>query len=291
MADVVTFAREHWDVSDDSETAEDAAHALERGSLLFFPHLPFAIADDERALFSPAILTTSKNASFDPATGTVGGTTLDGDPRRRLQEMMARFSGQAERLVRSLVPRYRDEVQRARASFRPAEIAGRATSWRKDDTRLHVDAFPASPTQGRRILRVFTNVNPEGRARSWRIGEDFESIAGRFGGALRVPWPGSAAILRALHVTKTRRTPYDALMLQLHDRRKEDDAYQRSSPQTAIDFPPGSTWVAFTDQVSHAAMAGQHQLEQTFLLPVHAMQSEHRSPLRVWERLKNRRLA
>src|SRR3954451_16357318 len=121
MADVVTFARERGDAPDDSETAEAAAHALERGSLLFFPHLPFAIANDERGLFSPEILTTSKNASFDPATGTVGGTMLDSEARRRLQEMMARFSGQAERLVRSVVPRYRDDVQRARASFRPAE--------------------------------------------------------------------------------------------------------------------------------------------------------------------------
>ena len=28
--------------------------------------------------------------------------------------------------------------------FRPAEVAGRLTTWRKDDTRLHIDAFPAS---------------------------------------------------------------------------------------------------------------------------------------------------
>src|SRR4030095_15398312 len=138
----------------------------------------------------------------------------------------------------------------------PAEIAGRASSWRKDDTRLHVDAFPASPTQGRRLLRVVSNGNPEGRARAGRIGEDFAPIAARFAGAVRMPWPASSSILRALRVTKSRRTAYDALMLQLHDRMKQDERYQRTSPQTAIDFPPGSTWVGFTDQVSHAAMAG-----------------------------------
>ena len=37
--------------------------------------------------------------------------------------------------------------------------------------------------------------------------------------------------------------------------------------------------MAFTDQVSHAAMAGQYQLEQTFLLPVEAMSDPERSPL------------
>ena len=35
-----------------------------------------------------------------------------------------------------------------------------------------------------------------------------------------------------------------------------------------MDLPAGSTWMTFTDQVSHAAMAGQYQFEQTFLLPV-----------------------
>ena len=61
-------------------------------------------------------------------------------------------------------------------------------------------------------------------------------------------------------------------------------------PRTPIDFPAGSTWIAFTDQVSHAAVAGQYQLEQTFLLPVDAMQRPERSPLRILERMKGRRL-
>lgn len=72
---------------------------------------------------------------------------------------------------------------------------------------------------------------------------------------------------------------------------KADVEYQASAPQTRIDFPPGSTWMAFTDQVSHAAMAGQYQVEQTFLLPIEAMLDEQRSPLRVLERIIGRRLA
>jgi 3-deoxy-D-manno-oct-2-ulosonic acid (Kdo) hydroxylase len=57
-----------------------------------------------------------------------------------------------------------------------------------------------------------------------------------------------------------------------------------------VDFPSGSTWIAFTDAVSHAAMAGQYQFEQTFLLPVAAMVDETRSPLRILEQLKGRQL-
>jgi hypothetical protein len=98
-------------------------------------------------------------------------------------------------------------------------------------------------------------------------------------------------VLALLRVTKTPRSAYDALMLQLHDAMKSDADFQRTAPQTLVDFPAGSTWLAFTDQVGHAATAGQYQLEQTFLLPVAAMSQPDRSPLRVLERLKGRRLA
>ena len=148
----------------------------------------------------------------------------------------------------------------------------------------------STPSGGRRILRVFSNVNPEGRARGWRIGGEFETVARRFAPELRLPLPGTGHLLSLLRVTKTRRSPYDALMLQLHDRMKADEEFQTRSPQTAIDFPAGSTWIAFTDQVSHAATAGQYQLEQTFLVPVQTMLDEQRSPLRILERLKARRL-
>jgi hypothetical protein len=91
-------------------------------------------------------------------------------------------------------------------------------------------------------------------------------------------------------VTKSRRSAFDSLMLQLHDRMKADADYQVRAPQSRVDFPAGSTWVAFTDQVSHAAMAGQYQLEQTFLVPLGAMLDERQSPLRILERLKGRSL-
>jgi len=102
---------------------------------------------------------------------------------------------------------------------------------------------------------------------------------------------GSAAVLRLLRITKSRRSAYDALMLQLHDAMKGDAVYQAEASQTSIDFPSGSTWIAFTDAVSHAAMAGQYQLEQTFLLPVAAMIEPERSPLRILERIKGCALA
>jgi hypothetical protein len=274
----------------DSADAARTIASLERGDVLFLPRLRFAVHPDESVLFTPAILGSSKNASYDPVSGRVAGTTATGSDARALQSLMRRFSDAALALVNAVCPSYQTRIERRRASFRPAEIAGRQTTWRKDDTRLHVDSFPATPSGGKRILRVFTNVNPDGRVRAWRVGGDFEAVASRFASQLRLPWPGSAQLLRVFHITKTKRSAYDALMLQLHDRMKADDDFQSHTPQTAIDFPAGSTWMAFTDQVSHAAMAGQYQLEQTFLLPIGAMSEPDRSPLRVLERLKGRRL-
>jgi len=279
-----------WNGATDPAIRSAATDALEAGAVIFLPDLRFQVLPAEIGLFTPAILGAAKNASFDPSSGKLGGTAVDGSDAATLRAMMERFSSGAAALVDGLLARYKGRATRGRASFRPAEIAGRKTTWRKDDSRLHVDSFPATPTGGRRILRVFTNVNPEGRARAWRVGDDFAAVAGRFGAQLRLPVPGSGYVLALLHVTKSPRTAYDALMLQLHDRMKEDDAFQRESPQTAVDFPAGSSWLAFTDQVSHAAMSGQYQLEQTVLLPVDAMARPERSPLRILERLKGRSL-
>jgi hypothetical protein len=283
---LVRLDHRRWGVDGGLPAGVDAPAGLEEGAVLLLPELGFEIHPEERRHFSPS-LAVAKNISFDPGTSRVGGVAR---PDASLAAMLQRFSEAAGSLVDALLPAYRGRLQRARASFRPAEIAGRQTSWRHDDTRLHIDSFPATPVQGRRILRVFTNVNPEGRSRSWRIGEPFEAVAARFGGQLHLPLPFTSTLLRLARITKSRRTPYDALMLQLHDRMKADLAYQAGCPQTTIDFPAGCTWIAFTDRVSHAAMAGQYQLEQTFLLPVEAMLRSEWSPLRVLERIKGRRL-
>jgi hypothetical protein len=280
-----------WDLSPAPGLIAEATDKLEQGFVLFLSELAFPIDAGEAGVFSPAILSSSKNASYEPSSGRVSGTTLSGSDLERLQKLMQRFSEAASLVVHRLFPAYSSRLRLARASFRPAEIAGRPSSWRKDDTRLHIDSFPSSPVQGERILRLFTNVNPSGRPRSWRIGGEFEAVARRFLRSLSMPVPGTAAILQALRITKSRRTPYDAMMLQLHDCMKRDVEFQEQSQQEAVEFPAGSTWVAFTDQVSHAATAGQYQLEQTLLLPVSAMAEEARSPLRILERLTGRTLA
>jgi hypothetical protein len=79
-------------------------------------------------------------------------------------------------------------------------------------------------------------------------------------------------------------------MLQLHDLAKADLEYQRTCPQRAVDFMPGTSWICFSDQVMHAVMSGQFMFEQTYRLPLSVIAEPDASPLRVLERLTDRRL-
>lgn len=291
MTDVVTLAVASWNQPCPPAARQEAMPALESGNVLLLPQLAFPIQDGEERFLSPSVAAQAKNVSLDPASGALRGSGAKEADLKLLQGLMMRFATASRALVCNLVPRYEADLQWGRTSYRPVEIAGRQSSWRKDDTRLHVDSFPSSPMQGRRTLRVFANINPHGRARTWRLGEPFEDLAQRYIPSLPAPVPGASLALDLLGITKSRRSDYDHYMLRLHDRMKADSAYQSSVAQRLFEFPTGCTWLCFTDQVSHAAMGGQYALEQTFYLPVRAMSDPSRSPLRVLERLLGRPLA
>jgi hypothetical protein len=292
MAAITTLDLTQWQAMPDPRQQDAACSALEGGGVLWLPQLPFQIEAAEQCLMSPEMTATAraKNVSLSPDGEDLRGIESANAERQLLRGMMWRFATAARSLVGSLLPEYAGTLRPGRTSFRPVEIAGRQTSWRKDDTRLHVDSFPSSPTAGWRILRVFSNVNPMQQPRSWRLGEPFERVARRYVPTLNAPVWGSSALLHALGVTKQRRTAYDHYMLGLHDRMKADLDYQTAAQQSVHDFEAGTTWLVYTDQASHAATRGQHALEQTFLVPVQAMREPQRSPLRVLEGMLGRRL-
>jgi hypothetical protein len=280
-----------WHGPFDADLQATAVDALECGRVVLLAELPFRVRRDEMFLLSPDTMGSErKNISLDPASGRIGNTSLAGAEAERMVAMMRRFAGAAERLVRDLLPGYAPALERARTSFRPAEIAGRDYSPRHDDRLLHVDAFPSRPMRGHRILRLFCNIAPDGAARAWRVGEPFADFARQFLPRTRSRLPGNAWLLERLGVTKGRRSEYDRIMLRLHDAGKLDAGYQSDAPKADVAFPAGTTWLCFTDQVLHAALAGHCALEQTFHLPVAAMAHPERSPLRVLESLVGRPL-
>jgi hypothetical protein len=291
-AEVVTeFNITCWDGPFEAAECQRALAALEGGHVVFLPRLRFEVAQAEEGFLTDRALDESrKNISLDPTTRRCHGSGYEGDRLAALAAMLDRFGRSAEGLVSGLLPRYAPALERARTSFRPAEIAGRAYSPRHDDRRLHVDAFPTRPMRGHRILRLFSNVAPDGVAREWRVGEPFPDFARKFLSRVKPLPPAHAWAMNLLGLTKGRRTPYDQIMLELHDTGKLDADYQQNAPRVAVSFPPGSTWMCFTDAVLHAALAGRCALEQTFYVPVTAMAEPERSPLRVLERLRGQTL-
>jgi 3-deoxy-D-manno-oct-2-ulosonic acid (Kdo) hydroxylase len=289
MSAVVTLDFEGWHPTLTETARLEISRALEEGGVIRLPHVDFELTDSERRFLSPIWSDgRAKNISLD--TGQLKGAAGTPADRALRAAMIARFAASAGELVTTLFPRYAPYVKRARSSYRPQSAVGREVSWRKDDSRLHVDAFPSRPNRGERILRVFTNVNPT-EDRVWRVGEPFESMAKALLPRISDPLPGASVVLAALHVTKGQRSAYDHLMLNLHDAAKSDLAYQRDCPQETVHFAPGTTWLCFSDQVMHAAVSGQYMFEQTIHLPVAALYEPSRSPLAILERLTGRALA
>jgi hypothetical protein len=288
MTRVVALDLTRWQAPADASPQQTAVQALEQGGVLLLPRLAFELAPEERRFLSPAWSDArAKNISLEG--GMLKGARGKAEELAGLAHMVERFAACAGALVAGLFPRYAPYVKRARTSFRPQPAVGRALSWRKDDSRLHIDAFPSRPNHGERILRVFSNVNPAAD-RVWRVGDEFAPMAQTFLPRIRPQLPGSPELLALLHVTKGVRSEYDHLMLGLHDSAKADGEYQQRCPQQTVRFPPGSTWLCFTDQVMHAAVSGQHMLEQTIHLPISALYDPESSPLAILQRICGRRL-
>jgi len=267
--------------------------ALEAGKVLYFPNFAqhgFAPQKEELALFREDIRDPkTRNISLS-SNGDLKGVVGDDATKALMAGMIGRFRAEAEGLLANLVPRYGEHLRRGATSFRPSVVQNRVQSWRADDRRMHVDAFPSRPNYGERLLRVFTNVNQDGEPRVWRVGEPFEDVARRFLPKVKSYSAWQAKVLNALHVTKSLRSEYDHIMLQLHDAMKSDLDYQKNAPQVTFNFPPGCAWVCFSDQTSHAVMAGQYMMEHTLQLsPMHQYDKDA-SPLAILTRMQGHAL-
>ncbi len=283
---LMTLPQQQWD-SAPPPLSLTAVKALEQGKVLFLPELAFPLLADEITLLDPELVDVKrKNISYWPETDKLSGVAIAAQ-QAQVQALLERYYQACRQLVTGLLPHYQQTLHSPTNSLRLHPVsAWRATSsWRKDDSRLHVDAFPSRPNLGERILRIFTNINPHGEHRQWRVGEPFPQLARRFMPRLPRYSPLNSWLQHKVGITKRRRSHYDHLMLQLHDAMKADQNYQQQSPQLALDLPPGSSWICFSDQTPHAAMAGQFMLEQTFLLPVAAMKNPQQSPLKMLETL------
>lgn len=268
------------------DSKAEYVNALESGKVLCFSGLPFELSPDEKRLLSPSVLNEkSRNVSLNEK-GELKGANVDPVVQAQLTELIGRFKGQALDLLNSIAPGYTPNLRVAPTSFRPLKVEDRKQSIRADDRRIHVDAFPSRPNYGERILRVFININPEGTPRVWRVGERFETVAERFLPRAKPYSAWQAKLLAQLRITKSVRSEYDHLMLQLHDLMKHDEAYQAKANDDLFEFAPGAVWVCYSDLVPHGVLSGQYMMEQTCHLQVKHQNNPEKSPLAILGRMR-----
>jgi len=276
--------------------------ALEEGNILFFPRPPFELAAADRAFLLTQRQVGAgyhKNIAYRPQRDLVTGfVKQDAGDADRLRHVLRDYSRRVAGFTATLLPRYARGWRLDFASFRPQEESGRALPPHARNDLLHVDAFPTRPSGGDRILRVFTNINPTAE-RVWHVGENFERLAERFAvssGLLgrvqqRSLVRGLRRIARGVGLPVTVRSPYDSFMMGFHHFLKENHAYQQAAPKERLAFPPGSTWLVFTDMVSHAALSGRYALEQTFIVARPSLALPEKAPIAILEGIAGVKLA
>jgi len=285
---------------DSAAAASAYCRSLEDGDILLLAQTPLAWTADDRAVLlrRDRVAGAHKNIAYRLTDDRIIGVGRAAGPDAALLRRVLRlYAEQISALLARLLAPYASGWRIDYTSFRPQEEEGRRLSLHTRNDLLHIDAFPSRPTNGDRILRVFTNVHPT-RARCWVTTDPFDVLIGRFVGRPDAPLalPRRGAVWRSLRrrlarhapaaaAPLLRRSPYDGFMLRFHDHLKADAQFQTTTPLHTWEFPPGSSWIVFTDMVPHAARSGQFALEQTFIVPRTALLRPEKAPVSILERL------
>lgn len=271
---------------------------LEQGRILFFEKPPFGLTSaDRRFLLSHRVLSSRRyrDISYAPDKDALRGFALDDVvTRKRLLELMRHYAREVTRFTGQLLQPYADDWTVEQTTFLAQPESDRKLPVRKRDDLMHVDALPARPTHGGRILSCFTNLDPS-HPRVWQTTEAFPELARHYAqdaGLAQIaelgipPLETFTRMLRhSLGLEVGIHSAYDKFMLRFQDYLKGNAAFQRDCPKSRLDFPPGSTWLCFTDAMPHAVIFGQYALEQTVIVPLSAMVMPEKSPLHILELL------
>lgn len=276
---------------------------LEMGNILLLPKTPFAPAEDDAAFLRgqhQAETKIHKNIAYktplDKLTGAQSETLEDA---QRLKRIMKAYAQGALQFLANLLPAYAKAWKVDYATFRPFEEQGRDLPLSRRNDLMHVDAFPTRPTHGGRILRLFTNISPD-RDRVWVTAGPFDQLAQRYAkeagldkvtGLTATLQRTGAYVTRLVGVRSDVPSPYDQFMMGFHHFLKANENFQKNERLFTFHFPPGSSWICFTDQIAHAVISGQYALEQTCIVPRSAMQHPELAPVAVLERLAGKTLA
>jgi hypothetical protein len=288
---------------------------MERGGILILPHAQFQLSEEERAF----LIRVQHNVSFRPKESGAGAKLAlgfvreemrgfgDDIHRAMMRRILERYASYAKGMVEQLLTSYSGHLQPGFTAYRGEEEQGRKNAAAKRSDLLHINTFPDLPTRGGRILRVFTNLNDQ-RPRVWQVGEGFEQLAAQYGeaaGLKRADDDGTtldrmAKGLRRFFPTYEIAIPrsplercsaYDRCMMRFHDWMEENSDFQKNAKKERIEFPPGASWLVFTDGVTHAVVSGKSALEQTLLVKHEALVAPDAAPVNILEKMYRKKLA
>ena len=208
-----------------------------------------------------------------------------------LARLFAAFSCSVTEWLASLLPPYSKAWTLDRATFRSEEEATRRLRLTARNDLLHIDAFPNRPSQGRRILRVYINVNPT-EPRVWLTSDPFAKLLERYGeeaglpGRQRGRWLErvGAGIFGVFRSGQGRRSSYDRFMLRFHNFLKLHEEFQERGSKHLWSFAPGTVWLAMTDACSHAVLRGRYALEHSYFVPPSVLALPEESPAMLVKR-------
>jgi hypothetical protein len=280
----------------DSSYTRSLCEHLENGNILTIAPTPFVPGDDDCAFLrqqNQAASGKHKNIAYKPHLRKVTGVDSNSTQiAERTSAILGAYSEGALAYLSELFPDYSCVWKVDYASFRPVEEQGRSLPLSHRNDLMHLDAFPTRPTYGGRILRAFTNIHPD-RDRVWGISYSFPELVSRYAddaGLRGVVGPIAAArrwaisTARIVGVRSPVRSAYDEFMLKFHHYLKSNKEFQQQGQCYAPSFSPGTTWIAFTDQVAHRVVSGQYAIEQTCIVPLSAMVLPSLAPVNVLAR-------
>jgi hypothetical protein len=301
LVEAADFSAAGWSAPEKAEPqSRRYCGVLEEGGIVLFRQTPFPIPEAHRSFLLGVRQPNTahhKNVSYKPGQNRVLGFARGSADETALAGIMRDYSRAVCDFVNAFLLPYAGHWQLDYASFRPIEEEGRDLPVSKRNDLLHVDSFPTRPSNGNRILRVFTNLNPV-ESRIWLTSEPFEVWAKQYGDSAGLPQIAARSrspaqrlrrrgtrLVRALGIPLTDRPPYDEFMLDFHHFMKSNRSFQNDSPKYRWEFPSGATWLVFTDMVPHAVLSGRFALEQTFFVSRDALLQPERAPCEVLERL------
>jgi len=290
----------------DAATPQDVEDAMERAEVVFWQRCPIELPSEGDLEFMRTGLPRElqvKNISYHPESNSIPRFEADPAVRDRIERILRTHGQRVEAFLRRITPDYVPGWTLGTTSFRSIEEQGRKLKPRSSNELVHIDAGAYGATNGARILRFFVNIHPT-RDRVWGTKGGFGALLGRHrelveaakGGRDRVAldkgpldrlYSGMVTALSKVYplFQVVDSSPYDRSMRRIHNYMKENSAFRDSREgYQEIHFPPLSSWMVFTDGISHSVLSGQHALVTTVLIPLANARNPALAPFNVLAR-------